>query len=103
MLNNATLTDFCATFAGYGHWRAPVWFVGIEEGGGRTESAVANHLGAWHNRGRKDLESAPEFFLASGKDAWHGDNAMAQTTWTQLIRMLLIAQGKPHSQSDILD
>lgn len=102
MLDSATLTDFCATFTGYGHLRAPVWFIGIEEAGGKTESAVANHMATWQKRGRKDLESAPEFYPASGNDAWHGDGT-PQPTWTQLIRMLLIAQGKADSPAAILN
>jgi hypothetical protein len=103
MLHAATLTDYCTTFVGYGQWRAPVWFVGIEEAGGKTESSVTNHLGAWQKRTRKDLESAPEFYPTTGNNDWHGGNATLQPTWTQLTRMLLIAQGKSDSHSAILD
>jgi hypothetical protein len=103
MLTAATLIDYCTTFFGYGHWRAPVWFVGIEEAGGKTESSVTKHLAAWHERTRKDLESAPEFYPTTGNNNWHGRNATLQPTWTQLTRMLLIAQGKPDLSSAILD
>jgi hypothetical protein len=103
MLNNAMLTDYCATFAGYGQWRAPIWFIGIEEAGGQTEAAVASHLNTWHQRKRKDLESAPEFYPASGKAAWHDGNAIPQPTWAQLIRMLLLSQGTLDSPRAILD
>jgi hypothetical protein len=103
MLNAATLTDYCATFAGYGHWRAPIWFIGIEEAGGKTESSVQNHLDTWHQRRRKNLESAPEFYPASGNRAWHDCSAIPQPTWTQLIRMFLVSQAKADSQSAILD
>src|ERR1700690_2680855 len=102
MFDDTTLTDYCETFAGYGHWHAPVWFVGIEEAGGQTESAVAKHLEAWAERGRKDLEDAPNFYPASGNNAWHGSAAKLQPTLAQLIRMLLLAQGKSDSQNAML-
>jgi hypothetical protein len=102
-LNNATLTDFCTTFFGYGQWHAPVWFIGIEEAGGLTKSAATNHLDTWLERGRKNLENAPSFYPASSNHCWHGSKASPQLTWTQLIRMLLIAQGKSDTHDSIMD
>jgi len=103
MLNETLLENFCATFAGYGSWQAPIWFVGIEEGGGETELAVCARLAAWHERGQSSLESLPEFCRASGITQWHGNDAQPQPTWEQLIRLLLVAQGKSDSPAAILD
>jgi hypothetical protein len=50
-----------------------------------------------------DLESAPEFYPASGNEAWHYRKATAQPTWEQLIRVLLIAQGRSDSPDAILE
>jgi hypothetical protein len=69
--------------------------VGIEEAGARQEQEMEQRLGTWVSRGSKDLEDAPSFFPASGNDAWHGERAVLQPTWEQLIRMLLVAWGDP--------
>jgi hypothetical protein len=103
MLNPSALNNYIGSFFGYGRWSAPIWFVGIEEAGGRTEREIEQRLAVWAVRGKKELEDAPTFYPKSGNAAWHGGNATLQPTWTQLIRMLLIAQGKPDSPSAILD
>ena len=103
MLNEIHLADYCATFLGYGNWKAPVWFIGIEEAGGHNESSAATHIRTWHERGRASLDSAPEFCRASGIHQWHGNDAQSQSTWSQLIRLLLVAQGKPDSPAAILN
>lgn len=103
MLNDAILADYCATFVGYGQWKAPVWFIGIEEAGGHNEFTLAKHFDTWHVRGRRDLEDAPAFYPNSGNHAWHGGCATLQPTWAQLIRMLLFAQNKPVSPRHLLD
>lgn len=100
-MNDATLTDYCNTFLGFGSWEVPVWFIGIEEAGGKNLEDVENRLRAWDDRGRKPLEDAPQFYPASGNILWHGTNAEIQPTWRQLIRMLLLAQGKSDTDSII--
>jgi len=103
MLNEIYLANYCAMFSGYGKWEAPVWFIGIEEAGGYNESTAAAHIGTWHERGRVSLDSVPEFRRASDIHQWHVNDAKPQPTWEQLIRLLLVAQGKPDSPAAILD
>ena len=52
MLDNNLLTDFAYNFFGYGNLSAPIWFVGMEEGGGNTKPEIAARLDQWvaHNR-----------------------------------------------------
>jgi hypothetical protein len=102
-MNDATLTDYCNTFLGFGGWKTPIWFIGIEEAGGKNLADVENRLRAWGEHGRKSLEDAPRFYPASGNTIWHGANAKIQRTWRQLIRILLLAQGKADTESTILD
>ena len=102
-LDDATLTDYSNRFLGFGHWDATVWFIGVEEAGGRTVEEVQARLRAWDEGGRKPLEDAPRFYPASGNPAWHGPNAEIQPTWKQLIRMLLLARGGPATENAILD
>src|ERR1700690_2025758 len=103
MLNPSALNNYIGSFFGYGRWSAPIWFVGIEEAGGRTEREIEQRLAVWGARGKNELEDPPAFYPKSGNAAWHGGNATLQLTWTQLIRILLIAQGKLDSPSAILD
>jgi len=91
------------SFFGYGRWSAPIWFVGIEEAGGRTEQEIEQRLSLWSARGQQQLEDAPTFYPASGNDAWHRDHATIQATWKQLIRILVLAQGKCDDYKTILD
>ncbi len=101
-MNDAALTDYCNKFLGFGRWEAPIWFIGIEEAGGRSVEDVDNRMRAWDEHGRKPLEDAPRFYPASGNTIWHAANAEIQPTWRQLIRMVLLAQGKGDTENEIL-
>ena len=102
LLDESRLVDYCTTFFGYGHWAAPVWFIGIEEAGDDTK--IVQRLDEWNKRNRNDIEDAPSFYPSlQGNAEWHGLAAIPQPTWTQLIRMLLIAQGKDDSPDHVLD
>lgn len=90
MLTTSFLNNYLASFFGYGQWTAPIWFVGIEEAGGRTESEVERRLSLWNHRGSKELEDAPVFYPKSGNDRWHGNKAELQATWKQLIRFIAV-------------
>ena len=90
------------SFFGYGRWSAPIWFIGIEEAGGRTEREIEQRLRVWASRGRKELEDATTFYAESGNTAWHGEHAAMQATWKQLIRILLLARGKADDDDAIL-
>jgi hypothetical protein len=61
MLNHALLNDYMKVFYGYGSWKAKYWFVGIEEGGGKTFEEVTRRLDTWDRRGRRDIEDIREF------------------------------------------
>jgi hypothetical protein len=44
MLNQTVLKDFMKSFFGYGRWSAPIWLIGIEEAGGKTEREIEKRL-----------------------------------------------------------
>lgn len=102
MLPDKLLTDYASKFYGFGTWKAKIWFVGIEEAGGDRESEVQARLDAWQKSDSNDLEDAPRFYPASGNSRWHSKDAVLQPTWRQLIRMLLVARGKPATEETIL-
>src|SRR5437762_14089358 len=93
MLPDDLLQEYAARFYGFGTWDAKFWFIGIEEAGGWDEPSVQVRLDAWEQSGCPELENAPTFYPASGNSRWHCDGAKIQTTWRQLIRMLLLARG----------
>ncbi|MBC8135293.1 MAG: hypothetical protein H8F28_05315 [Fibrella sp.] len=45
-LNNDQTQEFCNGFFAYGNPSDPFWFIGIEEGGGKSESEIAARLDA---------------------------------------------------------
>lgn len=102
-LDDAKLTDYCETFLGFGQVNAPIWFVGTEEAGGWTIGDVERRLWAWNDRRRQSFEDAPVFYPLCGNQRWHGEGAVSQDTWRQLIRMLLIARSQNISARAILD
>ena len=103
MLNSSALNTYLESFYGYGRWSAPIWFIGIEEAGGKAEREIEERLAVWASRGHQELEDAPTFYPASGNHAWHGESATPQATWKQLIRMLLLARGKCDDDKATLD
>ncbi len=103
MIPDQSLIDYTEQFFGFGNWCAPIWFVGMEEGGGNSKDEILARLKGWEGYGKKELECAPSFYPACGVDCWHGKGARIQSTWKQLIRMFLLAQGKNDSDKSILD
>jgi hypothetical protein len=103
MLNSELLAEYADEFFGYGNWRAKVWFIGVEEGGGRSETEVQQRLNVWKESSKLDLQDLPTFCPASGIREWHGTGARLQETWAQLIRILLVARQMPDTEDALLD
>ena len=103
MLNPSILNNYLESFFGYGRWSAPVWFIGIEEAGGKAKLEIEQRLAVWASRGHQELEDEPTFYPASGNNAWHGERAITQATWKQLIRLLLLARGRCDDDNAVLD
>jgi hypothetical protein len=61
------LLDFMNAFYGYGNYKAPYWFIGMEEGGGDSFEEVTKRLSVWDRRGRRELEDAAEYFEEVGR------------------------------------
>lgn len=103
MLDSTLLTPYINTFYGYGTYTAPYWFVGMEEGGGNSLDEVAERITRWHKRGQPELRDPRgyNFDPSTSTSPWFGPNPRAQTTWKQLIRILLVAEGRPSSLQEI--
>jgi hypothetical protein len=50
--NHPTFTAFLEHKFGYGRWNAPFWFIGMEEGGGKTCAEVLTRIQQWRLNAR---------------------------------------------------
>jgi hypothetical protein len=103
MLSADLLEEYCAKFYGLGTWKAKLWYIGVEEAGGWEEQGIIQRLEAWKQNGKHPLENAPTFYPQSGNPSWHGNRAVIQPTWKQLIRILLVARGQRDTDVNILN
>lgn len=78
---------FAAGFFGYGDLKAPLWFIGMEEGGGNSAGEVARKIRAWEQRGRMSVEDVAEYHDALLKDGFK--SLSRQNTWSALSRVQL--------------
>lgn len=81
------IDEFASGFYGYGDLQAPLWFIGMEEGGGNTAKEVTNKIRVWQQRGRMPLEDVAQYHDAQS------DNGFAsitkQNTWSAISRIQL--------------
>lgn len=91
----AMLERFTTTFFGYGSWAAPIWIVGMEEGGGGTVAEVTRRLAVWEQRGQRDLEDLAQYHHAIGVTKHLNADARIQPTWAKMIHLLFGARGLP--------
>lgn len=81
-------------FFGYGHVGAKYWFVGLEEGGGTSIDEIRNRLQTWDSLGRPQLADLREFHESAGITRWGVARPPLQSTWKQLIRVVLAGEGQ---------
>src|SRR5277367_62619 len=101
-LSDKLVSDYALGFFGYGSWKAKIWFVGMEEGGGGDIEDVKGRLITWEERSKQALEDCRSFHLARGERRWHDNSEQIQRTWKQLIRMFLLAKGRTDTYQDWL-
>ena len=85
------LEAFTLSFLGYGNPHASLWFVGMEEGGGKTQEEIQARLSAWDNRGQRQIEDMRAFCQATRHPAllpYSGSAAPYNRTWCGLIQEL---------------
>ena len=95
------LEAFMDGFYGYGNYAGDYWFIGMEEGGGNSFTAIAQRLSDWDDRGRNELEDIAAYHAAIGAAHFFGDHPKLQPTWKKLIRVLLTAEGHTVEVEDL--
>ena len=97
------VAPFMRGFFGYGNWKAPLWFIGMEEGGGDTLDEIERRLKSWDGRGRNELEDLHGYHQALGITRHFGPQARIQSTWGKLARVALVAQGRLDDRESVRD
>ena len=87
-------------FYGYGSYEAPVWFVGMEEGGGSYDD-IRRHIEHWDRRGGEELEDLRSFHIEKGQTEFFEGARSLQSTWRGLVRMLLADSGQDPSPDEL--
>lgn len=94
ILPSSILRAYIDTFVGYGDYRAKYWLVGMEEGGGGSIEEVARRLAKWEAGGRPELLDLHGHHQEGDLTNFVSGSADLQTTWSQLIRIVLSGEGK---------
>lgn len=102
MLDCQLLHDYAENFFGYGNPESELWFIGIEEAGGRCESVVNERLKLWSDEfNRAPFVDGHKFHQqlhdCDGKplDRLFLDPVPPQPTWDRLIRLQHAIEEKP--------
>ena len=103
-LTHALLRDYADAFHTYGELSNPVWFLGLEEGGGETLDEARRRILRWDASGRENTWSLTSPDLAEAhRDSPFlrrtGKPAKLQTTWSNQLRVLL-GMGREPSSND---
>jgi hypothetical protein len=88
-LDNEMLTEYMEKFYGYGSYRGQYWFVGKEEGGGKTQEENLSRILKWDKRGRPEVDDITGDGQHIHASRYFGTKAKIQKTWGKLIRVLL--------------
>lgn len=85
MLEDSKLIPYMSGFYGYGNPQAPVWFIGMEEGGGNNEAEIQARLDAWEALGHPEFADLYQFHQRIGiTQFFEGDKPKIQKTWKRL-------------------
>jgi hypothetical protein len=82
MFNDLALEEYATNFLGYGRLDAPVWFIGMEKGGGNSFEEITRRIEAWAELGRNSAEDIYRYHVAIGIQEWFsGPRPRLQSTW----------------------
>lgn len=87
--------EFASGFYGYGDFESPLWFIGMEEGGGHSAGEVTKRIRVWQQRGRLSLEDVAEYHDAFIEGGY--SSITRQNTWSALSRIQLAYDSGPTS------
>lgn len=100
-----TLKNFMKGFFGYGDLEAPIWFIGMEEGGGNSLEEINKRLSAWKKLGETITMDMYEFHKEINDLKCFSGSSIArlQPTWAKLIRFILSHENQVINTSSVRD
>jgi hypothetical protein len=101
MINNYKLEQYIEKFYGYGNWKSPIWFVGIEEGGGNSEEEIKKRINSWF-KFQTDLIDIKQHHINIGLPEYFIKGNL-QPFWKKLIRIKLSIENKRCNNEIIRD
>lgn len=99
------ISDFIAQFLGYGNLDSPYWFIGKEEGGGKTMDENLDRITAWMkmaDRGTVDLMEFNEIPFPSIVGNVMKWKRRVQPTWKGPLQILLTLANIPITKESLL-
>lgn len=88
-LDSELVRRFIRTFAGYGHCKAPYWFIGMEEACEDDPKELQHRLELWDRRGGKQFEDLQEFHSETSLRHCFAPTYRAQPTWSGIAMTAL--------------
>lgn len=84
-LDDTNLPAFVRDFFGYGDLSAPLWFIGLEEGGSGEVSDLIARVHAWENLGAGTTVDLFEKHKLLGERGYFEGKIKLQKTWDKLV------------------
>src|ERR1700752_1863177 len=88
-----TLQRYIEQFLGYGSLSAPLWFVGMEEAGGKSTEELKRRVAVWDELGGDPVVDLVDFHQRIGCDQYFGVRPKRQVTWARLAQIVLTLEG----------
>ena len=83
---------------GYGRWKAPYWFIGLEEG---MSGTLEDRVKAWQKLGKEGLSDCKQFHHEIKVYKHHIDFPPLESTWRVLMLILLTYLGRGSSEKEL--
>jgi hypothetical protein len=101
MFDDGLLESYASTRYGYGSYSGRYWFIGKEEGGGKSFEEVNRRLDVWRNHGGGELDDLREFHIKIGVTRYFLPPVKLAATWSRLIRILRAAEDQPVTNEQV--
>lgn len=98
-VSKSLLSTFMSNFFGYGNLNAPYWFIGKEEGGGKDLAENFRRILTWEGFGGTTTVDTIKYHQRLGFT--EHQLTRIQPTWTKLIQILLVLEGKDPQSIDL--
>jgi hypothetical protein len=103
MFDDGLLESYASTRYGYGSYSGRYWFIGKEEGGGKSFEEVNRRLNVWRNEGGSELDDLYEFHIKIGVRRFFLPPVALGATWGRLVRILLAAEAQAVTKDEVKD